>query len=233
VAAGLDTDALLGLTNPDLWRAQTLSGLRADPRLRDAFLLLDRLAPGPLHFGLRDAVFRWPALGESDRADLIAKVEACARAEEFGRAMAKQYTMGLVGCVAGVVVAVGVWVAGGLMFARLSALGWALVGIGGLAAGGLPGWLLSQTRDRRWVRDVLLPEADVAGVQPRWVLAVLEGASTTRGAEDKLDELRGIGPALQAELAARGGGREDGVAGFGPPRGHRPGGVRGRGPGDG
>ena len=234
VAAGLDIDALLGLTNPDLWQARTLSGLRADPRLPDAFLLLDRLAPGPLRFGLRAAVARWPALGEPDRADLLGRVEACARAEGFARSMAGRYTIGAAGCLAGVAVAAGVWVAAGLTFVGLGTLGWALVAVVGLVAGGVPGWLLSQARDRWWVRDVLLPEADRAGVLPAWVLAVVEGTTAPRGAGDELGELRGIGPALRAELAAGGGGPEGGVAGFGPPPGgHRMPGVRGQGPGTG
>jgi hypothetical protein len=132
VAAGLDTDALLGLTNPELRKAQTLSGLRADPQLPDAFLLLDRLAPG---------------------------------------------------------------------------------------------YLFWQVRDRRWVRNVLLPEADKAGVEPKWLLAVLEGSAASRGTWDDVGELRGLVPALRAELAAKGRGREGGLAGFKLPHGgHRPGG---------
>jgi hypothetical protein len=168
VAAGLDTDALLALTNPDLWRAQALSRLRAEPRLRDAFLLLDRLAPSPLYYGLRSHVARWAALGDPDRADLLRRVEACARAEAFARSMAGRYPIGATGCLAETVLAVGVWVAAGFTLARMDAgaVGWVLVAVAGLAAGGLPGWLLSQTRGRRWVRDVLLPEADREGVLP-------------------------------------------------------------------
>ena len=72
------------------------------------------------------------------------------------------------------------WVAAGFAFGHLDvgAVGWVLVAIAGFAAGGLPAWLLSQTRGRRWVRDVLLPEADRTGVLPEWVLTVLEGSMT-------------------------------------------------------
>jgi hypothetical protein len=128
VAAGLDTDTLLARSNPDLWRARTLSGLRADPRLRDAFLLLDRLAPGPLYFGLRSDVIRWPALNEPDREDLLWRVDACARAEAFARSIAGRYTMGTAGCVAGVVLAVGVWTVAGLTLGHLELGGWVMVG---------------------------------------------------------------------------------------------------------
>ena len=194
VAAGLDIDALLGLTNPDLWQARTLSGLRADPRLPDAFLLLDRLAPGPLRFGLRAAVARWPA-SVSPTGPTCSGGSRRRRAEGFARSMAGRYTIGAAGCLAGVAVAAGVWVAAGLTFVGLGTLGWALVAVVGLVAGGVPGWLLSQARDRWWVRDVLLPEADRAGVLPAWVLAVVEGTTAPRGAGDELGELRGIGPA--------------------------------------
>lgn len=219
VAAGLDTDALLALTNPDVWQARTLAWLRAEqPGLREAFLLLDRLAPGPLGFGLRAELAGWPALGEPDRADLLRRVEACARAEAFARTMARQYTIGAAGCAAGAVVAVGVWVAAGLMFGRVGAVGLVAIAFAGLAAGGLPGWLLSQTRGPQWVRDVLLPEADRAGVLPEWILAVLEGSAAAPGrAEDALSGIREIAPVLREELAAVGRDPDGGGARFGRP----------------
>ena len=150
--------------------------------------------------------------------------------------MAGRYTIGAAGCLAGVVLAVGVWVAAGFTFGRLDlgAVGWVLVVIAGLAAGGLPGWLLSQTRGRHWVRDVLLPEADRAGVLPEWVLAVLEGTAARGGAEDELGGIRDIGPVLRAELVAGGRDPDGGVARFGPPPGgHDVPGGRGQGPGAG
>jgi hypothetical protein len=233
VAAGLDTDGLLALTNPDLWQVQTLSRLRAEPRLQDAFLLLDRLAPGRLNFGLRADMARWPALGEPDRADLLQRVEACARAEAFARSMAGRYPSGAAGCLAGVVLAVGVWVAAWftLRYMDVGALGWALVAIAGLAAGGLPGSLLSQTRGRRWVRDVLIPEADRAGVLPEWVLAVLEGTAAPGGTEDELSRIRDLGPVLREELVAGGRDPNLGAARFGQlPRAHEVPGGLGQGP---
>jgi hypothetical protein len=219
VAAGLDTDTLLARSNPDLWRARTLSGLRAEPRLRDAFLLLDRLAPGSLHFGLRSDVIRWPALDEPGREDLLQRVEACARAEAFARSIAGRYTMGTAGCVAGVVLAVGVWTVLGLTLGHLETGGWVMVGVAGLAAGGVPGWLLLQTRGRRWVREVLLPQAKAEAVSPEWVLAVLERTAPPKGAGDDLSRIRDIVPALHAELVAWGRDPDGGGTRFGsPPR---------------
>jgi hypothetical protein len=223
VAAGLDTDALLRLTNPEVRQAHSLSRLRADPQLRDAFLLLDRLAPGSLRVGLRDALIRWPVLGEPDRADLLERVEACTGAERFARAMAGRYSIGAAGCLAGVLGAIAVWVPAGLTFEGLGTSGWLLVIAIGLAAGGAPCYLLWQVRDRQWVRNVLLPEANKAGVEPRWLLAVVEGTAGGTGAADEVGALRGVGPALRAALAAESRGRESALAGFKlPPRGHRP-----------
>ena len=99
----------------------------------------------------------------------------------------------------------------------VGALGWVLIVVAGLAAGGLPGWLLSQTRGRRWVRDVLLPEADRADVPPEWVLAVLEETAARGGAEDELSGIRDLGPLLRAELVAGGRDPDGGFARFGPP----------------
>ncbi len=133
--------------------------------------------------------------------------------------MAGRRTLGAAGCLAGAAVAVVVWVAAWLTFHGLGTLGWVLVAVLGLMAGGVPNWLLSEGRDRRWVQDVLLPEADRAGVAPGWVLAVVEGTEALKGTGDELGALRDIGPVLRAELAAGGGAPEGEVAGFGPPPG--------------
>ena len=218
VAAGLDIDGLLALTNPDLWQAQTLSRLRADPRLQDAFLLLDRLAPGPLRFGLRAAVARWPALGEPDRADLLGRVEACRRAEGFARSMAGQYTIGAAGCLAGVAVAAGVWVAAGLTFVGLGTSG---LGPGrrrrpgggrgaGLAPLAGPGPLVGARRSTPRGR----PGGCPARVGARGGRGD-DGPSGGRGRTGR--NFGGIGPALRAELAPGVGALRAGSPGSGRP----------------
>jgi hypothetical protein len=127
--------------------------------------------------------------------------------------------MGTVGCVAGVVLAIGVWTVAGLTLGHLDAGGLAMVGVAGLAAGGVPSWLLLKTRGRHWVRDVLLPEAEGVGVSPEWVLAVLEGTAPPKGAVDDLSGIREIVPTLHAELVAGGRDPDGGGARFGlPPR---------------
>jgi hypothetical protein len=222
LAAGLDTDALLRLTNPELRQARLIIELRTDPRLRTAFALFDRLSPGPLRFGLEADLARWPSLQETGQTDLLGRVEKCAKAEDFVRAMARRYPFGATGCLLGAAVTAAVWIVAWLTLDSPGALGWALVGILGLAAGSTPFQLLSASRGRRWVREVLIPEADRASVQLEWVAAVIEKTATARGAGDELGSLRDIAPAIRAELDARGGSLDGEVAGFGPVNGdHR------------
>jgi hypothetical protein len=71
-------------------------------------------------------------------------------------------------------------------------------------AGSLLSGLLWSGRDRRWLKAVLIPEADRAGIRLGWLLAVLEGSGPSKGGEDELASLRQLAPAIRAELAASG-----------------------------
>jgi hypothetical protein len=71
-------------------------------------------------------------------------------------------------------------------------------------AGGLLSALFWRNRDGRWVKGVLLPEADRSGVRPEALLAVLEGGGSSNQAEDELRLLRQLAPAIRAELASSG-----------------------------
>jgi hypothetical protein len=116
------------------------------------------------------------------------------------------------------------------MLDRPGTLGWTLVGVLGLAAASLPANLLSASRDRRWVRQVLVPEADRARVPLGWVLAVVEKSATPRGATDELESLRDVAPAIRAALDASPENPGSEVAGFGPAiHDPRPPGAQGQG----
>jgi hypothetical protein len=216
-AAGLDLDTLLGLTNPELKKARTLAQLRAVPRLKGAFLLLDQLPSGSLRSGLETALAVWADLGEAGQSELLERVEACARAEGFARAIAGRHPSGVVVGLLGAFITAGVWAGVGLTVEVRGIWGWILLGAAGLMAGGLPCALIWHARDRRWVREVLLPEADRAGVCPGWLLTVLEGAATVTGTEDKLARLRYLGPVIRTEWAAAGGSPGAADIGFGLP----------------
>jgi hypothetical protein len=204
-AASLDLEALLSMTNPALKETLTLSGLKATPRLSVAFHLLEQLAPGSLRTALRDALVQWPSLDEAHQECFLAKVNDCAEALRFARSMAGRYTTGVVGCLAGTLACAGVW--SGLLLAfgtGLSSLEWLGVIGAGIMAGTLLSRLLWSGRDRRWVREVLLPEADRAGIRLGWVLAVLEGGGSFKRGGDALDRLRELAPTIRAEMPSSG-----------------------------
>jgi hypothetical protein len=213
-AALLDIEALLGHTNPALKEKLTLSELQGNPRLSEAFDLLERLAPGSLRTALKDALLRWPTLLDEGRQDrFLASVGDCSRALVFARSMAARYRFGVVGCLTGLLVCVGV-LAGCLIVlgTDLTFRGWTAVFAGGFVTGGLLSTLLWGNRDRRWVKGVLLPEARRSGIRPEALLAVLEGGVTSHQVEDELNLLRQVAPAIRAELAASG--KTSGIAVF-------------------
>jgi hypothetical protein len=204
-AARLDVEALLGYTNPALKEKVVLSELQANPRLRGAFDLLERLAPGGLRTALKVALLRWSGLDARRQEAFLASVGDCSRALDFAHSMAGRYRFGAVGCLAGILVCVGVWSGCLLVFGiDLTFPGWAAVIAAGVMIGGLVSALLWSNRAGRWVKGVLLPEARRSGIRSEALLAVLEGGGSSRQVGDGLELLREVAPALRAELAASG-----------------------------
>jgi hypothetical protein len=218
-AAALDVEAILSLTNPGLNETLTLAGLKALPQLGGAFQLLEQLTPGSLRTALKEALLQWPSLDEDRRERLLAKVNDCAEALRFARSMAGRYTTGVVGCLGGALACAGVWAGCLWVFGTsLSLLGWVGVFGAGVMAGALLGRLFWSGRDRRWVKEVLLPEADRAGISLGWLLAILEGGGSSKRGEDGLASLRELVPTIRSELASSGKvGDEAGFA-FGAPQ---------------
>jgi hypothetical protein len=218
-AVFLDMESLLSRTNPALKDQLALSELRETPRLHEAFALLDQLKPGRLRTGLQDTLGRWPQLDEVQQERFLGKVKGCAEAVRFARSMAGRYTTGAAGCLAAVLVCVGIWsgcawVLGG----RLSILAWVAVAAAGLMAGGTAAHLLWGGRDRRWVKEVLAPEARRSGICVEWLLAVLEDRAPSPQVKDELGRLRDLQPAIRAELAPSGDVGGDSEFGFGVER---------------
>jgi hypothetical protein len=201
-AGSLDIEALLSLTNPVLKETLSLSELRASPRLGEAFQLLDQLPPGRLRTELRDMLRQWARLDEDRQGRFLAKVHACFEALQFARLMASRYTTGTLGCLAGTLGCVGVWSGCILVLgSRLNFWGWVGVLLAGLVAGGLLSQLFWRRRDRRWVKEVLLPEAQRSRIHFETLLAVLEDGVSSKRVEDKLNRLRELAPIFRAELA--------------------------------
>jgi hypothetical protein len=204
-AAALDLDAILSLTNPALKETLALSGLKALPQLGEAFHLLEQLTPGSLRTALKNALVQWSSLDEGRRERFLAKANDCAEALRFARLMAGRHTTGLAGCLGGALGCAGVWAGCLWVFGvSLSVLRWLGVFGAGVLAGALLSRLLWWGRDRRWLKEVLLPEADREGISPGWLLAILEGGGSLKGGEDGLASLRELAPMIRAELASSG-----------------------------
>jgi hypothetical protein len=198
----LDIEAILSLTNPALKEQLALVRLKAVPELGGAFHLLEQLKPGSLRTGLKGALLQWPSLDEGGREHFLADANGCAEALRFARLMAGRSTTGVVGCLGGTLGGAGVWSGCVVAFGTdLSVLGWLGVVGAGVMAGSLLCGLLWSGRDRRWLKAVLIPEADRAGIRLGWLLAVLEGSGLSKHGEDELAYLRQLAPAIRAELA--------------------------------
>ena len=64
-------------------------------------------------------------------------------------------------------------------------------------------WLWSK-RDKRWVKEILTPEAQRSGIRFGTLLTILEDGGSLRSAEDELSLLRQLAPTIRAELASSG-----------------------------
>ena len=204
-ADSLDIDALVSLTNPRLKETLALSGLRATAQLSEAFQILDQLTPGSLRTGLKATLQEWERLDRSQQDRFLAKVHDCSEALRFARLMAGRHAVGAIGCLAGVVGCVGVWSAC-LLIPRssLSALGWVGIAAAGLVTGGALSHQFWSKRDRRWVKDVLIPEAQQSGIRLGTLLAVLEDGMSLTRVEDELRTMRQLVPTIRAELVSSG-----------------------------
>jgi hypothetical protein len=204
-AMSLDIEAILNLTNPALKEQLALLRLRAVPELGGPFHLLEQLKPGSLRTALKDALLQWPSLDEGRRERFLADANGCAEALRFARLMAGRSTIGVLGCLTGTLGCAGVWLGCVVAFGtELSVWGWLGVVGAGVIAGSLVSGLLWSGRERRWLKAVLIPEADHAGIRLGWLLTILEGGGSSKGGEDELAPLRQLAPAIRAELAASG-----------------------------
>jgi hypothetical protein len=204
-AKSLDIETILSLTNPALKEQVTLSRLKDVPELGGAFQLLEQLRPGTLRTALKDSLLQWPSLDEGRRERFLADTNDCAEALRFVRHQAGRFRTGVVGCLGGILGCAGVWSGCVVAFGtQLSVWEWLGVVGAGAMAGSLLSALLWSGRNRRWLRAVLIPEADRAGIRLGWLLAVLEGSGPSKGGEDELASLRELAPAIRAELAASG-----------------------------
>src|SRR5262249_4577351 len=184
-ARSLDIEAILSLTNPALKEQLALSRLKVVPELRGAFHLLEQLKPGNLRTELKNALLQWPSFDNGQREHFLSDANGCDDALRFARLMASRSTTGVVGCLGGILACAGICSVGVIAFGtQLSLWGWLGVFGAGAMAGSLLSGLLSSGRDRRWLKAVLIPEADRAGIRLGWLFAVLEGSLLSKHGED-------------------------------------------------
>jgi hypothetical protein len=204
-AMSLDIEAILSLTNPVLNEQLALPRLKAISELGGAFQLLEELKPGKLQTALKDALLQWPSLDEGRRVHFLADTNGCAEVLRFARLMAGRYKVGVVGCLAGALGCAAVWSVCVIAFGtELGLWGWLGVVGAGVMAGSLLSGRLWSGRDGRWLKSVLIPEAEQEGIRLGWLLAVLERSGPSTGGQDELASLRRLAPALRTELATSG-----------------------------
>lgn len=204
-AMSLEIETILSLTNPTLKEQSALSSLKAVPELGGAFHLLEQLKPGSLRTALKESLLQWPDFDAGRRERFLADTGGCAEALRFARRMASRFTTGVVGCLVGTLGCVGVWSGCVVAFGTgLSVWGWLGVVAAGVTAGSLLSSLLWSGRDRRWLKAVLIPEADRAGICFGWLLVILEGSPHSKGGGDELTSLRQLAPAIRTMLTASG-----------------------------
>src|SRR5262249_25794900 len=119
----------------------------------------------------------------------------------FARLMAGRSATGVVGCLVGALGCAAVWSGCVVAFGtQLSVWGWLGTVFAGVITASILSGLLWSGRDRRWLRAVLIPEADRAGIRLGWLLAVLEGSGSSTGGQDELASLRQVAPAIGPSL---------------------------------
>jgi hypothetical protein len=201
-AVSLPVADLLARTNPNLAERielkQQVSALGGDARFAAALEQLDGLRAGNMHAELLKMLLDWARLEEEQRVGLIQRVGECARAWHLARHVAPRFPGR--SCLSALLPALVVW----------SAFLWAPVGhswpgrigtvLTGCGAAALASHLLLAPRMRRWVRLVLVPEAQLANVSLPTFLAVVDDLPGTPLSvmhdlwpiKDQVETIRGI-----------------------------------------
>jgi hypothetical protein len=178
----LDIEAILSFTNPALKEQVALLRLKAVPELSEASQLLEQLKPGSLRTALKNSLLQWPSLDEGRRERFLADANGCTEALRFARHQAGRFTTRVAGCLVGTLGCAGVWSGCVVAFGtELSVWGWLGVVGAGVIVGSLLSNLLWSGRERRWLRTVLIPEADRAGISPRVVVGRPRGQRPREG----------------------------------------------------
>lgn len=176
-------DELLHGTNPTLAERMELEEqiqeLGGDTRFARAYEQLDGMRSGVLRSNLVKEVMAWNRLESEPRALLGEQITARARAFQFARQIAPGFPSG-VGCLSSGLTALTVW----STFLWLPAVRHLLPGAGvvlaGFGAAAVVSYLSQIGRIRHWVRQELIPEAELANISLPAFLEVVDDLSGSR-----------------------------------------------------
>jgi hypothetical protein len=176
-------ESLLTKTNPVLADRihfkQQICDLGGDDRFAIAYERLEGLRPGALRADLLRKLLDWHQLEEVQRNELAQRIGALARAWQFARQMAGGFPAAG-GCLAYFVAAFAV----GLLLLCVPALrnwvGGTITVVCGLVAAAVVHHILLARSVCQWTRDILVPQAEDAGVSLDCVVAVVDDVPGSR-----------------------------------------------------
>lgn len=176
-AQQMELESLLAKTNPVLADRihfqQQIRDLGGDHRFAVAYEQLEGMRPGVLRADLLRQLLDWHNLDDPQRAKLAKDIGALARAWQFARQTAVGFPRPA-GCLTYVVAALVV----GLVFlcvpAARSWLGGAITAVSVLIAAAAIDHLRLTQSVCRWTRNVLIPQAQEAGVSLDCLVAVVD-----------------------------------------------------------
>jgi len=207
-ASSMTTETLLERTNPDLkerllWALEKRT-FAADERFEVVSQSVEQLRPGRLRTQLQDGLRRWGQLSEEQRTELLHTVTESARALQFAESVAGRLP-GPAGCLVACIACIAVWSAFFWTTAGRHLLSSVALVFAGFVAGAVVFQQIFSRRVRRWAKEVLIPEGEMAGIDFRRFVAILDDLSDpSPRVRGELDGLKENAAAIMKELVATG-----------------------------
>ncbi len=199
----LPAEGLLARTNPGLAERiqlkQHVIELGGDPRFAVAYEQLEGMRQGELHAELLKRLLDWDRLADEQREHLVRRIDAWAQAWQFARQVAASFPH-QTGCLPASLVGLAIWSIFLWLPAARDWLWGTVTVVAGFAAAALTGHLFLARRVRRWTREVLVSQAQQAGVPLTCFFAVVDDLPGSRlgmledlwPVKDQLDTIRAV-----------------------------------------
>lgn len=176
-AHAIPLEVLLERTNPALMErlawAHQQKQFASDARFTTTLESVEQLNQGRLRTEWLDQLKRWDQLAEVQRTNLAQISRETAEALRFARSMAGQLSSA-VGCLPASLACLTVWSAFFWAPAVRNLFFGAVTVFIGLAAGTVVNQLFISRRVQRWVKEVLIPEGEISGINFARFITVLE-----------------------------------------------------------